>query len=165
MLEEALGAERQAQDRVDRLVHAIREAVPEWSLAPLVAALLALRGIKLIAAVTIAAEIGDLARFAGPDELMGYLGLVPSERSTGDSVKRGGITKAGNRRARAAFWWKPHGAIAIRHGWGATSWRTSRRRPRRCVSSPGRRRRGCRRATVRASSASTGPAPSRPASP
>ena len=46
------------------------------------------------------AELGDLSRFASPRELMGFLGLVPSESSTGDSVKRGGITKAGNRRAR-----------------------------------------------------------------
>ena len=100
VFEEALLAERQTQDRVDRLAQAIRDALPDWSLAPLVAALQALRGVKLIAAVTIAAEIGDLQRFAGADDLMGYLGLVPSERSTGDSVKRGGITKAGNRRAR-----------------------------------------------------------------
>ena len=50
--------------------------------------------------MTVLAEIGDLSRFASPRELMGYLGLVPSERSTGDSVKRGAITKAGNRRAR-----------------------------------------------------------------
>jgi transposase len=46
------------------------------------------------------AELGDLSRFASPRELMAFLGLVPSESSTGDSVKRGGITKAGNRRAR-----------------------------------------------------------------
>ena len=59
-----------------------------------------MRGIDLIAAVTVLAETGDLSRFASPRELMGYLGLVPSERSTGDSVKRGPITKAGNRRAR-----------------------------------------------------------------
>ena len=59
-----------------------------------------MRGIDVIAAVVIMAEIGDLSRFASPRELMGYLGLVPSERSTGDTVKRGGITKAGNRRAR-----------------------------------------------------------------
>jgi transposase len=100
VLEELLGAERQAQDRIDRLEAAVRAAVPEWSLCELVTALQAMRGIDMVAAVTLLAEIGDLSRFASPRELMGYLGLVPSERSTGDSVKRGGITKAGNRRAR-----------------------------------------------------------------
>ena len=100
VFEEALGAERQAQERADRLEAAIRQAAPDWSLAEAVTALQALRGIDLVAAVTVLAEIGDLERFANPRELMGYLGLVPSERSTGDSVKRGGITKAGNRRAR-----------------------------------------------------------------
>lgn len=100
VFEEALGAEAQAQARADRLEAAIRAAVAEWSLAEVVTALQALRGLDLIAAVTVLAEIGDLSRFASPRELMGYLGLVPSERSTGDSVKRGAITKAGNRRAR-----------------------------------------------------------------
>ena len=103
VFEEALGAERQAQERCDRLEQAIRDALAEWSLAPLVQALQALRGVKLINAVTLAAEIGDLSRFAGAADLMGYLGLVPSERSTGDSVKRGAITKAGNGRARRAL--------------------------------------------------------------
>ena len=100
VFEELLGAEGQAQARIDRLDVAIRAAVPEWSLAAIVTALQAMRGIDVVAAVTVLAEIGDLSRFASPRELMGYLGLVPSERSTGDSVKRGGITKAGNRRAR-----------------------------------------------------------------
>lgn len=100
VFEELLGAERQARERADRLEAAIRAAVPEWSLAALVTALQAMRGLDLVAAVTVAAEIGDLSRFEHPRELMGYLGLVPSERSTGDQVKRGSITKAGNRRAR-----------------------------------------------------------------
>ena len=85
---------------MERFEQAIREAVPEWSLAEVVTALQAMRGIDLIAAVAILAEIGDLSRFQNPRELMGYLGLVPSESSTGDNVKRGRITKAGNRRAR-----------------------------------------------------------------
>ena len=63
-------------------------------------ALMGMRGIDFIAATTFLAEIGDLSRFRTPRELMGYLGLVPSEHSTEDKVKRGGITKAGNRRAR-----------------------------------------------------------------
>jgi transposase len=66
----------------------------------LVTALQAMRGLDLIGAVTLTAELGDLSRFASPRELMAYLGLVPSERSTGHTVKRGPITKAGNRRAR-----------------------------------------------------------------
>jgi len=59
-----------------------------------------MRGIDLVSAVTVMAEIGDLSRFQNPRELMGYLGLVPSESSTGDTVNRGSITKAGNGRAR-----------------------------------------------------------------
>ena len=99
-LEELLEGARQEGERVQRLEQAIREAVPEWSLAEVVPALQAMRGIDLIAAVAVLAEIGDLSRFQNPRELMGYLGLVPSESSTGDTVKRGGITKAGNGRAR-----------------------------------------------------------------
>jgi transposase len=98
--EEMLLAVRQAQERIARLEQAIRDAVPDWSLAELVTALMALRGIDLIAATTLLAEIGDLSRFQTPRELMAYLGLVPSEDSTGDTVKRGPITKTGNRRAR-----------------------------------------------------------------
>jgi transposase len=74
--------------------------VPGWSLAGQVVALQAMRGIDTIAAVVLLAEIGDLSRFQSPRALMGYLGLVPSEASTGDTIRRGGITKAGNRRAR-----------------------------------------------------------------
>lgn len=59
-----------------------------------------MRGFDLIAAVAVVAETGDLSRFQNPRELMGYLGLVPSESSTGNKANRGGITKAGNGRAR-----------------------------------------------------------------
>jgi transposase len=98
--EEMLLAMRQAQERIERLEQAIRVAVPDWSLAEIVTGLMAMRGIDFISATAFLAEIGDLSRFPTPRELMAYLGLVPSEASTGDTVKRGPITKAGNRRAR-----------------------------------------------------------------
>ena len=98
--EEMLLAVRQGQERIVRLEQAIRAAVPDWSLAQVVTALMAMRGLDLVSATAFLAEMGDLSRFRTARELMGYLGLVPSERSTGDTVKRGGITKAGNRRAR-----------------------------------------------------------------
>lgn len=98
--EELMAAEREAQERVGRLEAAMAEAVPDWSLAPVVTALMAMRGIKLITAVVVLAEVGDLSRFASARQLMGWLGLVASEDSTGDAVKRGPITKAGNKRAR-----------------------------------------------------------------
>ncbi len=69
-------------------------------MAPLVAALQAMRGVALLAAVTLVAEIGDFRRFANPRQLMAYLGLVPSEYSSGKKVTRGRITKAGNTHAR-----------------------------------------------------------------
>jgi transposase len=77
--EELMAAEREAEARLDRLNAAIREAVPEWSLAPLVVALQAMRGVDLITAVVLLAEIGDMSRFASAPELMAWLGLVPSE--------------------------------------------------------------------------------------
>src|SRR6266852_6684960 len=98
--EEMMLAVRQAQERLVRLEQAIHAAVPDWSLSKAVTALRAMRGIDLISATTFLAEIGDLSRFQTPRELMAYLGLVPSEDSTGDKAKRGPITKAGNRRAR-----------------------------------------------------------------
>jgi len=79
---------------------AIEELLPQWSLAPVVQALQALCGVDLIVAVTFNVEIGELSRFDSPRQLMAYLGLVPSERSTGDAVRRGSITKAGNGRVR-----------------------------------------------------------------
>jgi transposase len=99
-LQEMVEAVRLSRERVLRLEAAIEEFVPQWSLAPVVQALQALRGVDLIVAVTFTVEIGDLSRFDSPRQLMAYLGLVPSERSTGDAVRRGSITKAGNGRVR-----------------------------------------------------------------
>ena len=86
--------------RRDRLSEQMQELVPSWSLAKVVAAIQALRGIAVIAAITLVAEIGDFKRFANPRQLMAYLGLTPTERSSGAKTARGAITKAGNSRAR-----------------------------------------------------------------
>jgi transposase len=100
VFEEMMLAMRQAQERLVRLEQAVANALADWSLAAVVNALMAMRGMDLISAATFMAEIGDLSRFRTPVQLMAYLGLVPSEDSTGDKIKRGPITKAGNRRAR-----------------------------------------------------------------
>jgi transposase len=86
--------------RQDRHEDAIRTLLPTWSLAPVVAAIQALRGVAMLAAVTLVAEIGDFGRFTSPRQLMAWLGLVPKEHSSGRKVARGNITKAGNTRAR-----------------------------------------------------------------
>ncbi|HVI05385.1 MAG TPA: IS110 family transposase [Sphingomicrobium sp.] len=86
--------------RLERLTKQIAEVVPMWSMAPVVLAYQAMRGVAFVTAVTFVAEIGDIRRFENPRQLMAYLGLVPSESSTGERVKRAGITKAGNARAR-----------------------------------------------------------------
>lgn len=99
-LQEMVEAVRISKERVERLERVIEEFVPAWSLAPVVRALQTLRGVDLIVAVTFVTEIGDVRRFESPRQLMGYLGLVPGERSTGETVRRGGITKAGNGRVR-----------------------------------------------------------------
>jgi len=100
VLQEGIEAVRIAEERLVRLERAIEEFLPTWSLAPLVDALQALRGVDLVTAVTFVVEVGDIGRFENPRQLMGYLGLVPGERSTGETVRRGSITKMGNARVR-----------------------------------------------------------------
>ncbi len=73
---------------------------PNWSMAPVVTAYQAMRGVSFLVAATFVAEIGDVRRFDSPRQLMAFLGLIPSERSTGESIRRGSLTLAGNRRAR-----------------------------------------------------------------
>lgn len=92
----------QATARVEELTRDIAEAVETWTLKPLVRALQALRGVDLVSAVTWAAEIGDFTRFAHPKALMAYLGLVPSEHSSGESRKQGAITRTGNKHVRTS---------------------------------------------------------------
>ncbi len=82
---------------LDPAVETAAHASPIW---PVIEALMALRGISLLAAVTVVAELGDLARFAGAPQLMAHLGLVPSEHSSGKRERRGGITKTGNSHVR-----------------------------------------------------------------
>lgn len=85
-----------AEARLERLDAQLAELVD----GPVVAAYQALRGASVIVAVTFLSEVGDVRRFDNPRQLMAFLGLVPSERSTGNTVKRGSLTLAGNRRAR-----------------------------------------------------------------
>ena len=89
-----------ADQRVERLTQALQAAVVKWRFADVVAALQALRGVAMVTAIGLVAEIGDFGRFAHPRKLMGYLGLVPSEHSSGERTSRGSITKAGNAHAR-----------------------------------------------------------------
>src|SRR5436309_7870843 len=100
VLEDYIQAVEAAATRRDRLTTQIEAMLPNWTLAPVVAALQTMRGMALVNAATLIAELGDLTRFTDPRQLMAYLGLVPSEHSSGASIKRGGITKVGNSAAR-----------------------------------------------------------------
>ena len=103
MLQEYIDTVNDNSKRVDRLTSQIRDLSEQSRLAPLIKALQAMRGISLIVAATVAAELGDLHRFANPAQMMAYLGLVPSEHSSGEKTKRGAITKTGNGHVRKAL--------------------------------------------------------------
>ena len=117
--QEYLHAIEECEQRVARLTDQIRLVLPDWRLAPVVEAFQAMRGVSLLVAVTMAAEVGDLSRFDHPRQLMAYLGLVPSEHSSGETVRRGSITHAGNGHARRALvegsWTYRHPARVSRH--------------------------------------------------
>ncbi|GAB1584153.1 hypothetical protein PPNSA23_40960 [Phyllobacterium phragmitis] len=98
--EELKRAIHQIDERIRTLDRAIEDAVKPWRFAPVVDALRTLRGVNTTIAATRAAEIGDIARFTNPRQLMAWLGLVPSEHSSGSTTRRGRITRTGNALAR-----------------------------------------------------------------
>jgi transposase len=89
--------------RLQRLVQELQEQITSWRLHPVVEALEALRGVQFTVAVTLVAELGDLTRVENPRQLMKYLGLIPSEYSSGERRRQGSSTKAGNTHARRAL--------------------------------------------------------------
>jgi len=112
VFQEYLRAVTEQQERRERVESALHEAVKSWRLYPVVEAIQALRGVELTGAVILLTELGDLTRFDNPRQLMGYLGLIPSEYTSGDRRRQGGITKAGNSHARRAL---VEGAWAYRY--------------------------------------------------
>jgi transposase len=100
VLQEYIDAVKAATQRVTDLTDELLRALPRWSLAPVVDALVAMRGIDKLAATVLLAELGDISRFDSPKQLMAYLGLVPSEHSSGGRRRQGAITLTGNSHAR-----------------------------------------------------------------
>ena len=100
VLEEYIMAVEAAEQRVKRLEAHMETQLEDWDRKPYVTALMAFRGFKIVAAMTIISELGDLSRFKHPRQLMAYLGVVPGEDSTGDRRRQGAITKCGNGHAR-----------------------------------------------------------------
>jgi transposase len=94
---------RTIEDRLaqcDRLEAALREAVVHWRFYPAVLGLQTMRGVQFITAIGMLSELGDLSRFEHPRQLMAWLGVTPSEHSSGDRRRQGSITKNGNSYAR-----------------------------------------------------------------
>ena len=102
VFQEYVRAVHEHTERLQRLEQALQEHVNAWRLHPVVEALQALRGVQFTVAVTMVAAIGDLTRFDTPRERMKFLGLIPSEYSSGAQRRQGSITKAGNTHARKA---------------------------------------------------------------
>ena len=119
VFQEYVDAVARATARVASLEARMHEALPGWSLAPAVAGLRALRGVDTITAMTVLAELGDLTRFDSPRQLMSFLGLAPSEHSSGSRRRQGAITKTGNGHVRRvlveAAWSYRHPARKTAH--------------------------------------------------
>jgi transposase len=112
VFQEYVRAVHEHTERLQRLEQELQDHVKAWRLNPVVEALQALRGVQFTVAVTMVSEIGDLTRFDNPRELMKFLGLIPSEYSSGEQRRQGAITKAGNTHARRAL---VEGAWAYRY--------------------------------------------------
>jgi transposase len=112
VFQEGVRAVDEQVDRLARIEAELHELAPRWSRYPVVEALQALRGVQWVVALTVVAELGDLTRFDNPRQLAAFVGLVPSEYSSGASRRQGGITKAGNGRARRVL---VEAAWAYRH--------------------------------------------------
>src|SRR6266540_6923702 len=141
VLEDYLKAVEDLGERVERLTKSIVELVESWSLRPLVKALQALRGINVISATVLAAEIGDFSRFAAAPNIMSYVGLVPSERSSGEG-RRQGASRAPATDTFAASSSRRPGPTGSVHPRPPRSGRAARRFPKRFSALRGEHRSG-----------------------
>jgi transposase len=110
--QELLHAVDEQEARLRRLEDELHSLTEGWRLQPVVTAVQALRGVQWLVALTVLAELGDLTRFASPRQLAAFVGLIPSEYSSGETRRQGSITKSGNSRARRAL---VEAAWAYRH--------------------------------------------------
>lgn len=100
VIEEYIIAIDSAKERVRRIAAHLKQLLENWEWKPVVKALMACKGFQEIAAMTVISELGDLRRFKHPRQLMAFIGLVPSEHSSGSSRRQGAITRCGNSHAR-----------------------------------------------------------------
>jgi transposase len=112
VFQEYVRAVSEQTERLQRVEAELPALGQSWRWAPVVEAIQALRGVQFIAAVTLIAELGDLSRFENPRQLRSYLGLVPSEHTSGERRRQGSITKTGNSHARRVL---VEGAWAYRY--------------------------------------------------
>ena len=103
VFQEYVRAVSEPTERLQRLEAELQTQVQTWRWMPGVEAIQALRGVQFTVAVTLIAELGDLSRFDHPRQLMSYLGLTPSEHTSGERRRQGAITKTGNSHARRAL--------------------------------------------------------------
>ncbi len=103
VFQEYVRAVSEHTERLQRLEAELQTQVQTWRWVPVVEAIQALRGVQFTVAVTLIAELGDLSRFENPRQLMSYLGLTPSEHTTGERRRQGALTKTGNSHARRAL--------------------------------------------------------------
>jgi transposase len=90
----------QAEERIARLEEQMETLLVSWPMQPVVAALMGLRGFARVGAMVLVSELGGAWRFDHPRQLMAYLGLVPTENTSDQKRRQGGITKTGNSHAR-----------------------------------------------------------------
>ena len=112
VFQELLLAVDEQLDRMARIEHELQDVAADWRLYPVVLAIQAMRGVRWTVAITVVAELGDITRFDNPRQLAAFVGLTPSEHSTGARRSLGAITKAGNSRARRVL---VEGAWAYRY--------------------------------------------------
>jgi len=112
VFQESIHAIDEQEQRVQRLEQELLDRARSWRLWPVVEALQALRGVQWLVSLTVVAELGDLTRFDNPRQLSAFVGLIPSEHTSGNKRRQGSITKTGNSRARRAL---VEAAWAYRH--------------------------------------------------
>jgi transposase len=119
VLQDYIESVRAATARVTEITETLMRMIPQWSLAPVVESLVALRGIDRLTAVILLAELGDVSRFRSPKQLMAFLGLVPNLHNSGSTRRFGALTLAGNGHARRVLiesaWSYRHPARKTKH--------------------------------------------------